>query len=107
MSAPPKKREDARAGATVDYHDMVTRDTPRAERRRLNIGDVWINAALCQGCGDYLRSKNRHDFVTCACGNLSVDGGSWYCKRLVGKDSYLDLSEQFTDARADEGGASE
>jgi hypothetical protein len=79
-----------------DYHDFTTADTPEPERRALNVGDVWINAAKCEECGDVLRSKNRHDFVTCSCGNLSVDGGSWYTKRSFGQGRWTEMSEGFT-----------
>jgi ribosomal protein L37AE/L43A len=69
----------------TDYHDFTTIETAEAQRRRLGVGDIWINAARCDECGDYVRSRNRHDFVTCECGNVSVDGGSWYARRAVGE----------------------
>lgn len=52
------------------------------------------NAARCKTCGDVIESKNTHDFVTCSCGNLSVDGGHDYLRRGVrdGKDSFEELS---------------
>ena len=81
----------------TDYHDFTTRDTPKEERDKLGVGGVWINAAKCLKCKDTIRSKNRHDFVTCTCGNISVDGGSWYCKRSVGLEEYEDLSEPYSD----------
>lgn len=83
----------------TDYHDFTSKDTPIAERRRLHVGDVWRNEAKCLGCGDTIRSTNRHDFRSCKCGNLSVDGGSWYCKRSVGNEGYLELSQPFTHVR--------
>ena len=39
------------------------------------------NQARCLVCGDVVVSKHTHDFVTCTCGNLSVDGGLDYQKR--------------------------
>lgn len=52
------------------------------------------NAARCDGCGDVIESKSRHDFVTCSCGNLSVDGGLDYTKRsLVPDAEWTDLTE--------------
>jgi hypothetical protein len=39
------------------------------------------NAARCNVCGDYIESGNRHDFRTCKCGNVSVDGGHSYVRR--------------------------
>ena len=29
-------------------------------------------------CGDTIFSRTRHDFKSCYCGNLSVDGGPFY-----------------------------
>lgn len=72
---------------TSDYHNFVDKFTSKKERRRLNTGDLYINAATCKLCGDYIRSKNRHDFVTCKCGNVSVDGGSWYARRAFRKSA--------------------
>jgi hypothetical protein len=39
------------------------------------------NSARCLECFEEVESKNTHDFVTCSCGNLSVDGGKDYLKR--------------------------
>lgn len=52
-----------------------------------------MNRARCKLCGDIIESKDRHDYVTCKCGNLSVDGGQDYHRRSVkhGLDSYEEL----------------
>lgn len=42
---------------------------------------ILRNAAECARCGDVIESKHRHDFVTCKCGAISVDGGKAYLKR--------------------------
>lgn len=34
----------------------------------------------CLRCGDVLQSQHTHDFVTCRCGAVSVDGGASYTK---------------------------
>lgn len=39
------------------------------------------NRARCKLCGDIIESTHRHDFVTCSCGNVSVDGGHDYIRR--------------------------
>lgn len=44
------------------------------------------NRAGCQECGDVIESTDRHDYKTCSCGNISVDGGGDYFRRLW-KDS--------------------
>lgn len=42
---------------------------------------VLRNAARCNGCGEVLESVHRHDFRTCSCGGLMVDGGKDYIRR--------------------------
>ena len=39
------------------------------------------NIACCKKCWEVIESFTRHDFVTCDCGAISVDGGNDYCKR--------------------------
>ncbi len=39
------------------------------------------NQAKCLGCGDVIVSRHTHDYVTCSCGALSVDGGTSYTRR--------------------------
>ena len=36
------------------------------------------NKAQCLECGSIIESKYVHDFVTCSCGKLSLDGGTDY-----------------------------
>lgn len=69
----------------TDYTEFTHIDMPSAERRKLDVGDIYMNVAKhnVEGCGWIIRSKNRHDYRTCKCGKLSIDGGSWYHK-LVG-----------------------
>lgn len=52
------------------------------------------NAASCLGCGDFIVSKHRHDFVTCTCGSISVDGGQSYLRRVgsFAPGTYVDHS---------------
>jgi hypothetical protein len=80
-----------------DYQHFTTKNTPKSKRARLDVGDIWINAVRCTKCGDVIRSKNRHDFVTCKCNSISVDGGSWYAKRVGDMNCYEELSESFAD----------
>lgn len=52
------------------------------------------NAARCDRCGDVIESIHRHDFKTCSCGNVSVDGGHDYLRRCcTSPGEYTDLSE--------------
>jgi len=38
------------------------------------------NRARCRQCGDVIESLHRHDFVTCKCGAIFVDGGTDYLR---------------------------
>jgi hypothetical protein len=57
------------------------------------------NAVICCKCDDFIVSKHRHDFVTCKCGAISVDGGQAYLRRVGGlaPGSYTDLSWEISD----------
>ena len=52
------------------------------------------NKAKCLKCGDIIESIDRHDYVQCSCGNISVDGGKDYLKRSYrdGMDTWIDMS---------------
>ena len=39
------------------------------------------NRAYCLSCDDEIESTHRHDYVTCSCGRVSVDGGKDYLRR--------------------------
>jgi len=49
------------------------------------------NKAECTECGDVVESKHRHDMVWCSCGQMAVDGGLAYLRR-VGK--FIERSEK-------------
>ena len=52
------------------------------------------NTARCNHCGEVIESAYRHDFKTCSCGRVSVDGGHDYLRRCYASpDDYTDLSE--------------
>lgn len=55
------------------------------------------NAVQCISCGDFIVSKHRHDFVTCSCGAISVDGGQDYLRRVGDMGSAIDLSWSLPD----------
>ena len=57
------------------------------------------NAVTCLGCGDFIVSKHRHDFVTCTCGAISVDGGQAYLRRVgsLTPGTYVDESWELPD----------
>lgn len=67
----------------IDYHNFSDINSTKEWRKKFNIGDIYSNAIVCKKCGWFIRSRNRHDFVTCKCGTCSIDGGSNYV-RIVG-----------------------
>lgn len=50
-------------------------------RKKFNIGNILCNGSVCHKCGEFIRSNNKHDYKECSCGNIAVDGGSWYVRR--------------------------
>ena len=56
---------------------------------------IIINRVLCEKCNDIVVSNSNHDFVSCHCGNISIDGGKYYLKRSWENDpNFIELSEQ-------------
>ena len=58
------------------------------------------NSVKCLLCEEVIWSANQHDFVTCKCGNISVDGGLAYLRRMgrgVSDRTYMDLSMTMKD----------
>lgn len=54
---------------------------------------ILRNSATCALCGDSIQSTNRHDYVSCACGAISVDGGLDYLRRSSQNDAaFIDTS---------------
>ena len=73
----PKKN---RPSTTTDYTEFTHIDTPIDVRRKLDVGDIYMNAGQCPECKYVIRSRNRHDLVYCKCGKCFIDGGSWYTR---------------------------
>ena len=59
---------------------------------------IIANKGQCRLCNDIIESHHRHDYVTCKCGEVSVDGGKSYMKRSA-KDfaNFIELSEFTTE----------
>lgn len=54
---------------------------------------ILRNSAHCLACNTEIVSTFRHDFVSCSCGNVFVDGGNSYLRRGVKDNSlYKDTS---------------
>ena len=55
---------------------------------------IKANKARCRLCGDTIESTHRHDFRSCKCGEIYVDGGRAYLRRLARNfDNLEELSE--------------
>lgn len=57
---------------------------------------VIRNAIQCKHCGEIIESKSVHDFKTCKCGKVFVDGGHEYLRRGYtnsAEEDFIDLSE--------------
>lgn len=57
--------------------------------------EIVSNKARCNLCGDIIESEHTHDFRRCSCGNLSIDGGIDYLKRLVkhSRETWTEMTE--------------
>lgn len=58
---------------------------------------VVQNAVICNKCDDFIFSAHRHDFVTCKCGAISVDGGQDYLRRVGHFKDCSDMSWSIED----------
>lgn len=54
---------------------------------------IIVNKIKCKKCGDIIESTSVHDFKTCKCGAVSVDGGHDYLRRCA---QSLDLIEDLS-----------
>jgi len=74
----------------------------KEERDAIGVGDIRINAIQCKKCKETIQSEHRHDFKTCKCGSVSVDGGSWYCRRVGNLDDIIEKVITYKDVEEDE-----
>ena len=51
------------------------------------------NAAKCYDCDTVILSRSVHDFVSCRCGNIFVDGGLEYIRHGWRNDNWISLVE--------------
>lgn len=70
----------------------IAEEMETQEEERNSRGRLIYNGVKCRICGDVIESKHVHDFVSCSCGNVSVDGGLDYPRRVFKDDaSYIEL----------------
>ena len=54
---------------------------------------IHENKIKCLKCGDILISESTHDFKTCSCKAVAVDGGLEYLRRVGEPDDYEEMSD--------------
>lgn len=54
---------------------------------------ITVNKIRCRKCGDIIESKSVHDFRSCKCESVAVDGGHNYLRRVGKLEDWEDLSE--------------
>ena len=57
--------------------------------------EIILNRAKCNKCNDIITSYHGHDYITCKCGLIAVDGGTNYLRR-TGEPS--DMTEMSIDS---------
>ena len=59
---------------------------------------ILKNIIRCNLCGDVIESEHVHDYQTCMCGAVAIDGGKDYLKRsfMYSFDDIEELSEIVT-----------
>jgi ribosomal protein L32 len=73
---------------------MQNRKFSRSKNRQRKEGikmQVIRNRAKCKRCGDIIESKHSHDFVSCKCKAIALDGGTDY-QRIIGNPEDFDFS---------------
>lgn len=51
---------------------------------------LLLNAVQCLKCDQVIVSTHRHDFKGCKCGQIAVDGGLEYTRRVGKLDGYVE-----------------
>lgn len=50
------------------------------------------SAILCPKCGTVVFSRATHDYNSCTCGDIAIDGGFDYCKIAFKTQNYIFLT---------------
>lgn len=54
---------------------------------------ITKNSAQCASCGQVLVSRHVHDFVSCGCGAIFIDGGNEYFRAGGAAENLINLCE--------------
>ncbi len=74
-----RKIRDLLADYDLHLGDLIESNAQGIEERIP--GPIIKNAAECGNCHEVIESTHRHDYVSCGCGGISVDGGKDYFRR--------------------------
>ena len=53
-----------------------------------------MSRGRCKKCNEVIESKHTYDFVTCKCGNFSLDGGEDYQRVLFEEEDSFELLDE-------------
>ena len=54
---------------------------------------LTLNRAQCAECKDIITSYHVHDYVSCKCGSIAVDGGLEYIRRTGQLHNMIEMCE--------------
>ncbi len=73
--------------------DVLEDITKREVKAEVDDRDyICENSLFCVACGTEIFSAHTHDFRYCRCGNVAVDGGQSYLRRVGGVQGAIDTS---------------
>lgn len=55
------------------------------------------NRAKCRKCGDVIESKHRHDWVSCSCKAIYIDGGQSYWRAGGDPENFIRINDDDTE----------
>jgi len=84
-------REELERECVKDFLDLWGVENIKTKKTKKNIPtSKMFYGRRCPQCKEVIVSLHVHDFRTCGCGVLSIDGGQEYC-RLVGNVDFENL----------------
>lgn len=54
---------------------------------------ILVNKIRCRKCNDVIQSRYTHEYKRCKCGEVAVDGGLEYLRRIGAREDWEELSE--------------
>ena len=54
---------------------------------------ILVNKIRCKRCGDAIESKDQHQFISCKCGAVAIDGGHYHLSRTGNQEDWEELSK--------------